>query len=44
MELDTEVGEPARLVANGVEIGAGEIVEVEGRLALRVTRLGRESA
>lgn len=44
VELDTEVGEPARLLANGVEIGKGEIVEVEGRLALRVTRLGRSDA
>lgn len=38
--LSTPVGEPARLVADGVVIGAGEIVEIQRRLALRLTRVG----
>jgi len=38
--LDTPVGEPTHLVAGGAVIGAGEIVEVKGRLALRLTRVG----
>lgn len=40
--LATPLGEPCRLVAEGAVIGAGEIVEVRGQLALRVTRLGRD--
>lgn len=40
LPLDTVVGEPARLLAGGVVVGAGEIVEIHGRLALRITRVG----
>ena len=42
LTLDTPIGEPCRLIAEGTVIGAGEIVEVKGQLALRVTRLGRD--
>jgi type III secretion protein Q len=42
LPLETPIGEPCRLVAEGAVIGAGEIVEVKGQLALRVTRLGRD--
>ncbi len=38
--LSTPVGEPARLTAGGAVIGAGEIVDVLGRLGLRLTKLG----
>lgn len=38
--LTTLVGEPARLLAGGVPIGSGEIVEVGGNLALRLSELG----
>lgn len=38
--LDTLVGEPSWLIAEGVAVGAGEIVESGGRLCLRITRLG----
>jgi flagellar motor switch/type III secretory pathway protein FliN len=40
--LSTPIGDPCRLVADGVEIGAGEIAEIRGRLALRLTRLGHD--
>lgn|GEM_PF-5448217 len=40
--LDTQVGDPAWLVAGGQAIAAGEVVEVQGRLAFRVTRLGED--
>ncbi len=40
LPLDTVVGEPSRLLAEGVVVAAGEIVDVQGRLALRLTRLG----
>ena len=40
--LDTPVGEPSRLVADGVVIAAGEVVEIQGHLALRLTRLGED--
>jgi flagellar motor switch/type III secretory pathway protein FliN len=42
VHLETPVGEPARLMAGGAVIAAGEIVETKGRLALRVTRLGSD--
>jgi flagellar motor switch/type III secretory pathway protein FliN len=38
--LETHVGEPSLLIAEGTPIGAGEVVEIRGRLCLRVTRLG----
>lgn len=38
--METQVGEPSQLTAEGTAIGAGEIVEVGGRLCLRLTRLG----
>lgn len=38
--MQTQVGEPSQLTAEGTAIGAGEIVEVGGRLCLRLTRLG----
>ena len=40
--LDTPVGEPSRLVAEGTIVAAGEIVEIQGHLALRITRLEDE--
>ncbi|MCU0223290.1 MAG: FliM/FliN family flagellar motor switch protein [Acidobacteria bacterium] len=40
--LTTPVGEPCRLLADGAVIGAGEVVEVRGQLALRLTRLGQD--
>lgn len=40
--LSTPIGDPCRLVAEGVEIGAGEIAEIRGRLTLRLTRLGHD--
>jgi type III secretion protein Q len=40
LPLETPVGEPSRLVAEGVVVAAGEIVEIQGHLALRLTRLG----
>jgi len=42
LPLETPIGEPCRLIAEGAVIGAGEIIEVKGQLALRVTRLGRD--
>jgi type III secretion protein Q len=42
LPLETPVGESCRLIADGAVIGAGELVEVKGQLALRVTRLGRD--
>ncbi len=44
VSLETAVGEPFRLLAEGAVIGAGEIVELRGRLALRLSRLGRDGA
>ena len=38
--METQVGEASHLIAEGTPIGAGEIVEVGGRLCLRLTRLG----
>ncbi len=38
--LETQVGEPAELIAEGRQIGAGEIVEIKGVLSFRITRLG----
>lgn len=38
--LDTPIGDPSLLVIAGVPVASGEIVEVKGQLALRVTRLG----
>lgn len=43
LPLETPVGDSAQLVAEGVSIGRGEIVELKGKLAFRVTRLGDES-
>ena len=40
--LETPVGEPSRLVAEGVVVASGEIVEIQGQLALRLTRLGQD--
>lgn len=42
IDLATPVGEPSRLVADGVVIAAGEVVEIQGHLALRLTRLGED--
>jgi type III secretion protein Q len=42
LPLETPIGEPCRLIAEGSVIGAGEIVELKGQLALRITRLGRD--
>jgi len=42
LPLETPIGEPCQLIAEGAVIGAGEIIEVKGQLALRVTRLGRD--
>lgn len=42
LPLATPVGEPCRLLADGAVIGAGEVVEVRGQLALRLTRLGQD--
>ncbi len=41
--LETQVGEPSHLIAEGEVIGRGEIVEIKGQLAFRVTRLGHKS-
>jgi flagellar motor switch/type III secretory pathway protein FliN len=38
--LDTPVGESSQLIAEGITIGHGEIVEIQGKLSFRVTRLG----
>jgi flagellar motor switch/type III secretory pathway protein FliN len=38
--LRTPVGESSQLIAEGITIGQGEIVEIQGKLAFRVTRLG----
>ncbi len=42
--LATIVGEPARLLAGGVAIASGEIVEIGGKLALRLSELGEPGA
>lgn len=42
VNLDTQVGEPSRLVAEGAVVASGEIVEIQGHLALRLTKLGDE--
>jgi flagellar motor switch protein FliN/FliY len=39
--FDRMVGEPVDLVANGRKVAAGEIIEVDGRFALRVTEIRR---
>jgi len=36
----TPVGEPSRLVVEGVPVGRGELLEIKGRIAFRVTGLG----
>ncbi len=41
LNLETQVGEPSILIANGEPVGQGEIVEIKGKLAFRVTRLGK---
>lgn len=43
ISLETPLGEPAYLLANGARIAAGEIVAVEGKLQFRVTHLGERS-
>ena len=40
VNLETPVGEPSYLIAEGAVIGRGEIVEIRGQLAFRVTKLG----
>lgn len=40
VHLETPVGEPSYLTAEGAVIGRGEIVEIRGQLAFRITRLG----
>ena len=40
LPLETPVGEASQLVAEGITIGQGEIVEIQGKLSFRVTRLG----
>lgn len=40
LPMETPVGEASRLVAEGSVVAAGEIVEIQGHLALRLTRLG----
>jgi flagellar motor switch/type III secretory pathway protein FliN len=42
--LETPVGAPTRLIADGEPIASGEIVDIQGRLALRITHLGRDDA
>ncbi len=41
VSLETPVGDPSELIAEGRAIGAGEIVEIKGTLAFRITRLGK---
>ena len=41
--LDTPVGSPTQLVAGGEPIASGEIVDIRGRLALRITHLGDDT-
>jgi flagellar motor switch/type III secretory pathway protein FliN len=40
--LDTPVGEASQLIAEGITIARGEIVEIQGRLEFRITGLGEE--
>lgn len=39
LELDRDVGERVDLLADGEPVGAGELVDVEGRLGVRIDRL-----
>ena len=38
---DRSVGDPVDVVANGAVVGRGELVDVEGRLGIRILTLGR---
>lgn len=38
--LETRLGEPAQLLANGQPIATGELVVLQGRMSFRLTRLG----
>ncbi|RMG46419.1 MAG: FliM/FliN family flagellar motor switch protein [Acidobacteria bacterium] len=39
---ETPVGEPSRLIVEGIAVGRGELVEIKGRIAFRVTSLGSD--
>ena len=39
IDLAREPGSAVRVTVNGRRIGAGEIVEIEGRLGVRITEL-----
>jgi len=39
VELDRSVGDPADLVVEGETIGTGELVEIEGRLGIRIDQI-----
>ena len=41
--LETPVGEASELIAEGITIARGEIVEIQGRLEFRITGLGEGS-
>jgi type III secretion protein Q len=43
IDLAREPGSAVRITVNGVRIGAGEIVEIEGRLGVRITELARRN-
>ncbi|MEW6282864.1 MAG: flagellar motor switch protein FliN [Candidatus Eremiobacterota bacterium] len=40
IELDRENGEPVDLMVNGRVIARGEVVEIDGNYAVRITELG----
>ncbi|GAB4224169.1 MAG: hypothetical protein Kow0062_25430 [Acidobacteriota bacterium] len=42
VRLETELGEPALLLAEGCPIGRGELAERRGELALRVAAFGAD--
>ncbi len=39
IELDKEQGEPVDLLVNGTLIARGEVVEIDGNYAVRITEL-----
>ena len=39
LELDCRATDPVELVADGRSVATGELVDIEGRLGVRVTRL-----
>jgi type III secretion protein Q len=40
LELDTGKADPVRLAVNGKCVGKGELVEIEGKLGVRITEWG----